>query len=257
MGHVHILRDFFSPQEGFLRTVRIYTPEAYERSPHHRFPVLYLHDGQNVFAHPESAVVDTWCANLALERAVGEGWTEPWVLVAVDSGLGRLEEYSPWDEPRENVRARGEAYARFVVETLKPFVDGHYRTRSGPEWTGVMGSSLGGLMSLYLGWRYPHIFGRVGALSPTVMWGYHRLFSQWREHSRRWTRIYLDAGEHEYINPKGLPLHYGEGARHFYQHLKGLGYADHEVVLVLDPWGDHHELAWQRRLPGALGWLLR
>ncbi|KFA91063.1 alpha/beta hydrolase [Archangium violaceum] len=256
MGHVHIIRDFASPQEGFTRTVRIYTPDGYDQASHHRFPVLYMHDGQNVFAHSESAVFDTWCANLALERMVGEGRAEPWLIVGIDSGPGRLEEYSPWNESRANVRARGGAYARFIVETLKPYVDGVYRTRQGSEWTAVMGSSLGGLMSLYLGWKYPEVFGRIGALSPSVMWSEYKLFEHWKAHSQRWSRIYLDAGTYEWINPGGVPLPYGEATRDFYVHLKQLGYADHELALVLEPEGQHHESAWQRRLPWAMNWLL-
>lgn len=256
MGHVHIVRDLPSPLEGFSRTVRIYTPDAYDSMPWHRFPVLYMHDGQNVFAHPESALFDTWCANLALEQAVDSGHLEPWIIVAVDSGQGRLQEYSPWDDAGGRVKARGESYARFLVEHLKPLVDQHYRTREGAEWTGAMGSSLGGLMSLYLGSRYPNIFGRIGALSPTVMWSNSRLFSEWGTHPRRWTRIYLDAGEQEFIHADGVPLDYGRGTRAFYEHLKTLGYADHEVSLVLEPGGEHHERDWQRRLPLAMRWLL-
>ncbi|PTL79881.1 alpha/beta hydrolase [Vitiosangium sp. GDMCC 1.1324] len=256
MGHVHIIRNFHSPQEGFTRTVRIYTPEGYEQAPQHRFPVLFMHDGQNVFAHPESALFDTWCANLTLENMVGEGRAEPWIIVGIDSGPGRVEEYSPWDEPRSHRRGRGEAYARFLVETLKPYVDSVYRTRQGSEWTAVMGSSLGGLMSLYLGWRYPEVFGRIGALSPSVMWSQYQLFQHWTVHSRRWSRIYLDAGTDEWIDPGGVPLPYGEATRDFYFHLKRLGYADHELALVLEPGGLHHETAWQRRLPVAMGWLL-
>lgn len=256
MGHVHIIRDFASPQEGFNRTVRIYTPDGYEHAPHHQFPVLYMHDGQNVFAHHESALFDTWCANLVLESMVNEGHSEPWIIVAVDSGPGRMEEYTPWNEPEANVRGRGDAYSRFLVETLKPYVDGTYRTRQGPEWTGVMGSSLGGLMSLYLGWKHPELFGRIGALSPSVMWHEYKLFQQWTAHSRSWSRIYLDAGTDEWINPGGYPMPYGEATRDFHAHLKQLGYADHELVLVLEPGGQHHERDWQRRLPLAMRWLL-
>jgi predicted alpha/beta superfamily hydrolase len=167
-----------------------------------------------------------------------------------------MSEYSPWDEPRSNVSARGEPYVRFFVETLKPFIDSHFRTRPGPEWTGVMGSSLGGLMSLYLGWRYPELFGRIGGMSPSVMWGYDRLFEQWTSHTRSWTRIYLDAGAEENVDPVGYLMRYGQATRDFYFHLKGLGYADHELALFLEPQGLHHERDWQRRLPTALSWLL-
>jgi predicted alpha/beta superfamily hydrolase len=256
MGHVHIIRDFPSTQEGFNRTIRIYTPDGYDAHGAHRYPVLYMHDGQNVFAHPESALFDTWCANHALETMVREGRLEPWIIVAVDSGAGRFQEYSPWDEPRLQVQARGPLYSRFLVEELKPYVDRVYRTRPGAEWTGTMGSSLGGLISLYLGWKHSEVFGRIGALSPTVMWSQRSLFKQWKAHSRRWTRIYLDAGTTERIDDNGLELNYGEATREFYAHLKSLGYHDHELILVLEPGGQHHEKDWQHRLPFAMRWLL-
>jgi predicted alpha/beta superfamily hydrolase len=119
-----------------------------------------------------------------------------------------------------------------------------------------MGSSLGGLMSLYLGWRYPELFGRIGGMSPSVMWSHGQLFHQWTSHTRRWSRIYLDAGTHENVDPVGWPMFYGAATRDFYFHLKGLGYSDHELALFLEPEGNHHELDWQRRLPTALRWLL-
>ncbi len=256
MGHVHIIRDFYSPQEGFNRTVRIYTPDGYDETAAHRYPVLYMHDGQNVFAHHESAVYTTWCANQVIEHLVHSGQVEPWLIVGVDSGPGRLEEYSPFDEPRNHSQGRAEPYGRFLVETLKPAVDRVYRTRTGPEWTGTMGASMGGLVSLYLGWRYPEVFGRLGALSPTVMWGHYQLFRTWTQHTRNWSRIYLDAGEHEWIEAGGMPMPYAEATRDFYFHLRNVGYADHELRLVLEPGGGHHESDWQRRLPEAMRWLL-
>lgn len=256
MGHLHIDRSFSSPLEGFARTIRIYTPDAYELEPDRRFPVLYLHDGQNVFAHPDSARYETWCANSVLEQLAGEGRMEPWILVGIDSGPGRMSEYSPFDEPRVNVEGRGDVYARFIVETLKPYVDHAYRTRPGAEWTATMGSSMGGLISLWLGLKYPHVFGRIGALSPTVMWGHRQLFRHFRTHPRSWTRIYLDAGAHEQIQVDNITLDYGEATRDFYFHLRSLGYGDHEVFLVLEPGGEHDEKAWQRRLPLAFRWLM-
>lgn len=256
MGHVHILRDFYSHPEGFHRTVRIFTPDAYDARPHERFGVLYMHDGQNVFAHPESARYDTWCANHAVDRLLAEGSIGPWMVVGIDSGPGRLQEFSPFDEPRSGVEARSEPYVRFITEHLKPYVDRVYRTRADAPSTAVAGSSLGGLISLWMHLRQPNVYGRVGAFSPTVMWGYRQLWHHWRAHTHHWSRIYLDAGEHEWVDVGGLPLDYGQATRDFFLHLKSLGYGDHELRLVLEPGGEHHETAWQRRLPDALRWLL-
>jgi hypothetical protein len=88
------------------------------------------------------------------------------------------------------------------------------------------------------------------------MWGWDRFFSEWTSHTRRWSRIYLDAGLHETVDPVGYVMRYGEATRDFYHHLKRLGYGDHELALVLEPEGHHDEKAWQRRLPLAMNWLL-
>jgi predicted alpha/beta superfamily hydrolase len=256
MGHVHIIQKFDSPGEGRSRTVRIYTPDAYEWEPERRFGVLYMNDGQNVFAHPDSAVYDTWCANWAIEQVAAEGATEPWIIVAVDHGEDRFTEYSPWDEPRLNVKGRGEQYVSFIADVLKPYIDSHYRTRTDAVRTGIMGSSLGGLISLYAGWRRPEVFGRIGAVSPTVMWSVGRLFDAWTEHTHHWSRIYIDVGAHERIYQQHVPLDYAEFVQKFHAQLHSLGYADHELTLFVDPDGVHHESSWMRRLPQAFRWLL-
>ena len=104
----------------------------------------------------------------------------------------------------------------------------------------------------------PATFASCCALrvSPTVMWSGGRLFQEWRAHTKRWSRIYLDAGSNEHIDVAGKALDYGNCTRDFFIHLKKLGYADHEVCLVLEPGGVHNELDWQRRLPFAFRWLL-
>ncbi len=256
MRHIQILRNFPSRAEGLSRTLRIFTPDLYDREPQARFGVLYMHDGQNVFEHPESARHPTWCADLALERLVDNREIGPWIIVAVDHGLGRFEDFSPWDEPRADVRAQGDRYARFLVEELKPWIDRTYRTRPEATSTAVMGSSLGGLISLYLGMQYGETFGRVGALSPSVMWSEDGLFRHWREHKRVWTRLYIDAGDQEMFELGTFPMRYGASVRAFCEHLHALGYAPHELRCVLEPGGQHNEGDWQRRLPEALRWLL-
>ena len=148
MGHVAVFPDFYSHTLGHNRTLRIYTPNAYDYDPQARFGVLYMHDGQNVFNHAASARFETWCANDVVERLAWEGRIAPWIVVGIDHGHGRFEEYSPWPEARLGVVPDGERYAHFVVQEVKPFIDAHYRTLPGPETTAVAGASLGGLMSL-------------------------------------------------------------------------------------------------------------
>jgi len=242
--------------DGSRRTLRIYTPEAYDAHPQRRFGVAYLQDGQNMFADPRSARPETWCAERALEGLVAQGQLEPWILVGVDHAVDRFGEYSPWDYPRVGVKAKGPDYARWLVESLKPFIDQQYRTRPEAQWTATLGSSMGGLISLYLGMAHPQTFGRIGAFSPTVMWSNHGLFSAWRQHTPHPLRIYLDAGAHEQLTFDGFTLDYGTETRRFHDHLRRLGYGDHELMLVLEPGGQHSEVDWRRRLPFALRWLL-
>ena len=250
MGDIKILRDFYSPPEKIQRTIRIFTPTAYQQQPEQRFPVLYMFDGQNVFSHSESAVYDTWCANTTVEQLAQEGSIRPWIIVAIDHLSNRLEEYSPWDG------GRGQLCAEFVVNHLKPYIDKTYRTLPSAPWTGVMGASMGGLMSLYMGKRYPDIFGRIGGLSPALMWGSDRMFQYWNSHTRRWSKIYLHVGSAEQYSFYGVWLDYVPITRDFYYHLKQLGYSDHEVRFSLVEGAVHHETAWQRNLPNIMRWLL-
>lgn len=256
MGYVHIQRDFHSPTECFDRTVRIYTPDAYDAEPDRRFGVLYMQDGQNVFAHPESARWETWCANEALERVAADGAIDPWIIVAVDHGDSRFEEYSPWPEPRLGIEGRGAQYVRFLTDHLKPYIDRTYRTQTDAPSTAIMGSSLGGLVSLYAGWSRPDVFGRIGGVSPTVMWSLGKLFEVWQGHTRHWSRIHLDVGGREAIWRDHVPLDYPSGVWAFYEQLRHAGYSDWELRLVYDHDAGHHESDWQRRLPDTLAWLL-
>ncbi|HYO56538.1 alpha/beta hydrolase [Archangium sp.] len=249
MGYLRFLERLDSPHEGGKkRTVRILAPSSENGALLEHPPVLYLQDGQNVFSGWERASSDSWCADVVMESLVAQGAVEPWLLVAVDSDESRDSDYSPWE--------RGEQYARFLVETLRPYVEARFGSRKGSEWTAVAGSSLGGLISLYLSLSFPAAFGRVAALSPTVMWAEGQLFREWRAHSRQWSRIYLDAGASEVLYEDGRAFDYAGSVWAFWAHLKELVYADHEVRLVLEPGGSHHERDWQRRLPDALRWLL-
>lgn len=256
MGHIQIQRQFQSRAEGFERTLRIYTPDEYDQQKDRRFPVLYMHDGQNVFSHPESAVYDTWCVNTVMESLVGEGALQPWIIVGVDHGVGRIEEYTAWDDKKRSTKGKAPDYAKFLCEELKPYIDRTYRTRIDAQSTAVAGSSLGGLVSLYLGSNRPSVFGRIGAFSPSVMWADRAIFTEWKTHTQKWSRIYLDAGLSEHLDIEGEPYDYGGAVRDFFFLLKSLGYADNELFLVLEPGGRHHENDWRRRLPLALRWLL-
>ncbi|ABK18010.1 alpha/beta hydrolase [Syntrophobacter fumaroxidans] len=256
MSEIRILRDFYSYPEETTRTLRIYTPDAYQAHPDRRFPVLYMMDGQNVFNHPESALYHTWCANTTMDRLIFEGRLQPWIIVGIDHLPDRFAEYVPWPEPAIGADGRGRLFADFLVNHLKPFVDQTYRTLGTPQWTAVMGASLGGLMSLVLGKTHPDVFGRIGAVSPSVMWAGSEIFRLWDRPTGRWCKIYLDAGTLERYWYYDIYLDYVESVASFHRHLKDIGLGDHELRFVLAEGHFHNEEAWQARLPDILPWLL-
>lgn len=178
------------------RAVLLYLPRQYETQPDRRFPVLYLHDGQNLFDGRTSYVAGkTWHAHATADRLEEEGEIEPLILVGVaNTGLRRMAEYTPTRDFKLG-GGEGHGYGRLLVEELKPFIDNAYRTLAGPGNTGVGGSSLGGLISLYLGFEYPEVFGKVAAMSPSVWWNQRSILSYvGRAHPRPNLRIWMDIG---------------------------------------------------------------
>ncbi|MHC1730330.1 MAG: alpha/beta hydrolase [Syntrophobacteraceae bacterium] len=256
MSEIQIIHEFYSHPENLLRTLRIYVPDAYEMDSDRRFPVLYMLDGQNVFNHAESAIYHTWCANTTMDELVREGSVSPWIIVAIDHTEDRFWEYSPWWESAVAHGGGGWQFIDFLADHLKPFIDGTYRTMAEPHWTAMMGASLGGLMSLVMGKSRPDVVGRIGAVSPTVMWADREIFHLWDSPTGRWCKLYLDAGSLERYWFYDLYLDYVEATRHFHEHLKRIGIADHELRYVVAPEHFHNEEAWQARLPDILPWLL-
>ena len=159
---------------GQERTVRIYLPASYERTSERRYPVLYLHDGQNVFSFAGTNVGFGW-GSWELDKTADElsnnGKMREVIMVAVDnSGLGRYAEYCGAHHP-EGVTTNTpfEIYSAFLMRELKPRIDTNYRTRAEPAQTGVLGSSMGGICSVVLAWEHPEVFGLAGSLSGAYM----------------------------------------------------------------------------------------
>ena len=185
----------------FLRNRRdliVYLPPGYEEQPHRQFPVLYLHDGQNLFDGATSFIPGMdWHVGQTADQWITEGRVEPLIIVGIyNAGKQRLGEYTPTRAPRLG-GGRANRYARFLLEEIGPFVSSLYRVRLG-ESTGIGGSSLGGLVSLYLGLRKPQIFGKIAALSPSVWWN-ERVILKFADTTpvHPLPRIWLDIGTRE------------------------------------------------------------
>ena len=179
------------------RTLIVLIPPGYDSVPGRRYPVLYLHDGQNVFDRATS-VGEEWRVDETALGLMSAGAIEPLIIVAIyNTGEGRADEYTP---TRDASKGGGKAplYGRMLVEEIKPMVDREYRTLADRSNTAVGGSSLGGLLTLYLGMTHPGVFSRLAAVSPSIWWDGKRILADVRSlPSKLPLRIWLDAGTRE------------------------------------------------------------
>ncbi|MGB8474722.1 MAG: alpha/beta hydrolase-fold protein [Candidatus Acidiferrum sp.] len=185
----------------FLRNQRdliVYLPPGYDEQTARHYPVLYLHDGQNLFDGATSYIPGLdWNVGQTADQSVAAGAVEPLIIVGMYNTKARIREYTPTHIPRLG-GGRADRYANFLIEEVKPFIESEYRTLSGPAETGIGGSSLGGLVSLYLGLKMPQIFGKIAALSPSVWWN-QRVMHRFAEAALidPRPRIWLDIGTRE------------------------------------------------------------
>lgn len=224
-------------------------------------PVLYMHDGQNLFS-PE-AFFGGWQVSAQLEAAIDDGTLPPLVVIGIDNTSARFEEYTPVTDVLDGMRVGGRAdeYADFLVQGVKPFMEARYPVSQDPSLVGTMGSSLGGLVSLYLGLRHPDVFGQVASMSGTIDWGTigasnPTIIDLYGDGPPLGLRIYVDSGGDE---GTGCP---GDGSDNycgnvaFADQLRAQGWED-EVDLFYrwEPGAQHNEAEWAARLlPALVDW---
>ena len=169
-GTIRLHKDFTSRFIAAKRDIIVYLPPGYNASPELRHPVLYLHDGQNLFDPATAFAGNDWRLRETAEDLLQRGAIEPFIIVGIyNTGPKRLAEYTPVRDRR----GRGgcaRAYGKLIVQDLKPFIDSEYRTLPEVGHTGLGGSSLGGLVTLYLGLQYPEVFSKLLVMSPSVWW---------------------------------------------------------------------------------------
>ena len=244
------------------RDVLVWLPPGYAADTTRRYPVLYFHDGNNVF-DDSTSFAGEWHLDEIGARLIGEGRAAPFIAVAVYNTPDRVAEYTPVADPRHG-GGHAADYARFLVGELKPFIDRAYRTRHEPAATGIAGSSLGGLASLAIAMDHPDVFGLVGAVSPSAWWADRWIVAR-AATSPRTLRVWIDIGTAE----SGLnddPGQYVSGARGVRDALVGAGFRDASageappgggVVRYLEvEGGRHNESAWSARLDRILEFLL-
>lgn len=245
-GRLEVIPDVESKELGNRRDILVYLPSSYEKSVK-PYPVLYMHDGQNLF-DPATSFAGEWGVDTALSKAPRKGRKA--IIVGIpNAGIDRISEYSPFVDARIG-GGQGDAYLDWIEQTVKPLIDARYRTVRGPEGTGMGGSSLGGLISLYAFFRAPARYGFAAILSPALWFGDGQIFRFVESAGYVRGRIYLDVGTRE-----------GEttlaNTRQMRDLLPAKGYQrGKDLMWVEDKGGMHNEAAWGRRLRRALPFLL-
>lgn len=251
-GNIHRLEAFRSAVLDNTRDVHVYLPPGYETDAGRRYPVLYLHDGQNVFDGATSYVHgQEWRVDESAERLIVAGETRPVIIVAVDhAGHDRAHEFAPTRDGSRDAGGHADAYGQFLLDELKPWVDRRFRTRAEPGATAVGGSSLGGLVSLHLGLMRPEAIGGLLVMSPSLWWDRRVLIDRYSELSGRlpW-RIWLDCGTGEGRDT----LRNVRALRSILMQKGWTGGTDLRYVEAKH--ATHCEAAWAERVPEALRFL--
>lgn len=234
------------------RAITVWLPPGYWRFPRHRYPVLYLQDGQNVFDPRTAAYGVEWDFDGHATRLVRQREMEPVIMVGVYNTPARMAEYTPpWSDSPDFGRL--EAYGSFLLDEVKPFIDARYRTLA--ECTGIAGSSLGGLSALYLGMRHPRVFTRVGSVSPSLWYGdgaMMRAVAMVGELCGP-QRLWLCAGTLEGRPPGARSSLSIRNLRRLRAILLEKGYREDESLFYREVKGGRHdEASWNARVPDIL-----
>jgi neopullulanase len=234
------------------REIMVYLPPGYSDTDNWLYPFALLHDGQNIFDASSAVFGVEWGVDETAERLTAEQKMAPAILVAIYNSPDRISEYTPFPDP-EHGGGGGELYRAFITHELIPYLDEHFNISRRSEERAVIGSSLGGLASLYLGWTTDFTFGKVAALSPSLWWG-RRCFLTGLAGGpppKRRPDIWLDAGTGEVesdINGNGVP-DLIDDLRTLRAILLAHGYVEGEDLMYREIEGaTHDEGSWSRRV---------
>jgi len=228
-------------------------PPGYEAS-NQRYPVLYMQDGQNLFDPATAFGGRDWRADQTADELIGRGSIEPLILVGIyNTGIRRMSEYTPTRCPRRRKGGKADRYAEMLAREVKPFIDHHYRTRKGASNAGVCGSSLGALASIVAALKYPRVFGKLAAMSPSVWWDNRAIVRMVAASQNRVRpRLWLDTGTAESENADRIV----QDARTLRDTLLGKGWRQGEDLAYDEVWSaGHNEEAWGARFGRVLEFL--
>lgn len=254
-GNIETLSQIESKLLGNQRSLKVYLPPQYSTEKDRKFPVLYVHDGQNVFDGMTSFIPNQeWRADEAAEMLIKAKIIEPIIIVAIDNGAGaRNEEFlhAKIKIGQQEVGGKADLYSQFVVEQVMPIINAKYRTKTDAANTALCGSSLGGNITTLMGANYPKVFGKLAICSPAV-WVDNESLLDWLKPRLKSTpkqKIWIDCGTQESDSMVA-------GATRLFEAYKAGGWKEgSNLRLVIEPNADHSERAWARRMPSILTYL--
>jgi predicted alpha/beta superfamily hydrolase len=236
VGKVHYHRKFRSESLDNYRDIFVWLPPSYSVLAEKRYPVLYMHDGQNLINPVTSFAGMDWQVDETVTRLIKAGRMKEIIVVGINNTKDRLEEYSD--------SKKGNNYIKFITDELKPFIDSEYRTLPDSKNSAVMGSSMGGLISFITAWKHPEVFSIAGCMSSSFYYDNDKIFETIKSHDKpfRGQKIYIDHGEDgltrgqkmfALLTMKGFII----GTNIDYYYARG---------------ADHNEAAWAERLERPL-----
>jgi len=253
-GDLRIAHGIHSPQLNNHRDILVYLPPSYWHSDR-RYPVLYMQDGQNLF-DARTSYAGEWGVDKTLNTLANEG-IEAIAVGIPNMGEARLAEYNPYVGGHFRT-AKGDSYIRFIMDTLKPMLDNDFRTHKDAAHTGIVGSSMGGLISLYGYLAYPWTFGLCASMSPSLWIARSAILDHVRHMGFRGGRVYLDVGTREIPGRSSRSSATADSVALLRDEFKQVGYnVGKDLKYVKDKGGDHSESSWARRLPDVLRFLLK
>jgi predicted alpha/beta superfamily hydrolase len=233
------------PELGRTRKIRLYLPPGYATSGKH-YPVLYMHDGQNLF-DAVTAYADEWQVDEAMDALARDGKLEA-IVVGIDNGQEkRMTELNPFDHP-EFGKGEGKGYLSFIVNTVKPMIDARYRTKPDRANTAVMGSSMGGLISHYAMLQHPTVFSKAGIFSPSYPIGHEMFKAAAAKPGPTDARMYLLVGTKE-----GDEM--VKQAVRMREQLVKMGHPEANTTVKVVRDGEHSEAFWRSEFREALLWM--
>lgn len=252
------LHEFRSRIFKNIRFLRVWLPPGYDDGENggKRYPVLYLNDGQNLFEPSTSFTGVEWQVDEAADRLIREGVIPPLIIVGIDNaGKDRFREYMPHRSLQPMMlRVQGQKYPNFLTKEVMPFIARNYRVATGPENTGLGGSSLGALISLYTAAVRPGLIGCLLLESPSL-WASNRQMMRESREIKRWPeRVFLATGTAE-AGREDKDRSMVDDVRELASMFRRSGLDANRLRLIVDDGATHHESAWAKRFPDALTFL--